>query len=205
MKKIVLFFSLIVIVKTYGQIGTNPVYAPSIIVPQTETHYSESVNYLIGWLDIIIKDENYYKRQDRIAQSEFDNNMITIKKAVDYYEKGDYESAIYYGKDIRYTEYYEINNIKHLIVTTSYFQVNDIGNSKKWYAISKKRVDPETMRKIDSSISSTGMKDKIIANDQAKLDEKKQRKHRRNKRALITGVILTIGIPLIILGALILQ
>jgi hypothetical protein len=204
MKTVITLLCIFISMKNYSQIGSNPVYVPAapILVPQqSEPTSSGNSTYLFGWLNVIIGNSEYYKRLDNIAQHDFDNNMITVKKACDYYNKGDYESAIYYGRDIRYTQYYEINNIKHFIITTSYFHVNDVNNSKKWYTISKKKVDPETMRKIDAAINSTGMISKIQADEQGKIDEKKRKSHRRHKSALMTGVILTAtGIAAALIG-----
>jgi hypothetical protein len=143
-------------------------------------------NYISGWFSVIIKDADYYKRQDKISKQEFENNLEIVKKAKDYYDKQDWASAVYYGKRIQHTEYFEINNIKHFVVTTSYFYLNDVENSKKWYAFSQKKVDPETMRNIDSAIKSSNMDTKIQKHDS---DLEQTRKHKTHKIALIAGVV----------------
>jgi hypothetical protein len=198
--KNILFILLVYSFNTFSQIGTNPIYVPGPITPPNpQSNYYYSENYIYSQLDLVIKDENYYKRQDKIAQQAFKDNLAIVKKTYEYYMKSDWQSAIYYGKDIRYTEYYEISNLKHFIITTSYFYLGDVKNSKKWYSISSKNVDPETMRSIDDAINKSGMSEKIKHEEADKI----KKKHDKNKGALIGGIIATIMVPVTIITTLI--
>ena len=71
---------------------------PDLVVDVNKYSYSES--YLTTWQNIIIKDADYWKRQDRIAQQDFDRNYKFVERAIEYYKKQDWESTIYYGKMI---------------------------------------------------------------------------------------------------------
>lgn len=175
--------SLLVLAMLSIKATCQPTFTDNINV----NSYSQS--YISEQLDILIKDANYYNRLDNIAQADFDNNQRCINQACNYYKSGDYESAIYYAKDIGYTNYVEIKNIKHFVMTTSYSYLNDVPNFTFWYKASKKKVDPVTMRAIDEIVKNNSS----FAKSKNEEKRNKHKKHTNHFIALMVGIGLSVG------------
>jgi hypothetical protein len=104
--------------------------------------------YVYNFNDILIKDASYFNRLDTIKQRKYENNKRIAEMANNYYKEKDYESALFYAKDISFTEYYHFQNIKCFLKVCSNARLG-----KKWETINayddaKDKADPVTMRLI---------------------------------------------------------
>lgn len=104
--------------------------------------------YVYNFNDVLIKDASYFNRLDTIKQRKYENNKRIAEMANNYYKEKDYESALFYAKDISFTEYYHFQNIKCFLTVCSNARLG-----KKWETINayddvKEKADPVTMRLI---------------------------------------------------------
>jgi hypothetical protein len=88
--------------------------------------------YVYNFNDILIKDASYFNRLDTIKQRKYENNKRIAEMANNYYKEKDYESALFYAKDISFTEYYHFQNIKCFLKVCSNARLG-----KKWETINQ--------------------------------------------------------------------
>lgn len=111
---------------------------------------AQNTQYWYGTLNqnVTVRDHDYYKRLDAIAQQIADEKFEMLKKSNDYYAKGDYESCVYYADIARDHRFYK--GSAWCNIAASYAQMGDWHMSRKAYSRGFKRMDPEMRRAVES-------------------------------------------------------
>ena len=158
------------------------VIIPFICSAQYTTHYwYGSLNQ-----NVTVKDSEYYKRLDEIAQQEADEYLSTLSKSNSYYNSGDWESSIHYAKNV--LDFNPYKGSAWCNIAASYAQLGNKHKCRKAYSKGYKKMNPEMRRAI-----------------QALYNEKFSKKLRRKRwvgRKILLGVLGTAITSGIIGGAI---
>jgi len=147
-----------------------------------ESTFCQSTFY--GYYDVhkevIIKDTEYYKYLNEVAQHNYEvqykEDKATIERAVNYLKEDDYESAYYYAKKVKGSDVEWIFDLKHWILCVSAAKEFAEKGENNYFLDSrleeaKRTVDPETYRKIETDVFFYIPKEKL---EKYKLEKKKQ-------------------------------
>lgn len=118
----------------YSQLGGTPKAGQGIgeaqVFPKTQNN---SGNYTLTTWNYSrnitqIRDADYYKRLDEIAQQKFDAELRMYEKGTEYFEKKDFESALFYFKKIENFDSklnFELYQDRYLFIFLCWVNIND--------------------------------------------------------------------------------
>lgn len=144
--------------------------------------------------EVIIKDTEYYKYLNEVAQHNYEvkyqNDKATIERAVNYLKDDDHESAYYYAKKVNNSHTEWIFDLKHWILCVSAAKEFALKGENNYFLDSrleeaKRRVDPETYREIESDVFTYFPEEKL-----EKYILEKKKKNNRGFALVITTVAL---------------
>lgn len=152
--------------------------------------------------EITIKDTEYYKYLNEVerenAEIQFNENKSYIDRAVEYYDKEDYESAYFYANKVSDTKIEWILDLKHWLLCAVTAREYSVTGKDKYLLdskirVAKSEVDPETMREINAEI------EKYISIEE--LDQKAKKRHNTETVLIVLSGVLGLGL-LIFLAAI---
>jgi hypothetical protein len=110
------------------------------------------------FLDVQLRDQYFYERMDSLEQINYEIEFEEFQLALTYFEKGDYESTIYWAKECNYVRY-EWGCTVYPLITVSYAHLGEKRQTKRWFKrLERFCGEPVLLRQVQADLDAIGAK-----------------------------------------------